>query len=230
MTSRVLAFAIWALVLGSLTYWGLRLAVRGPVAPPYTVSAVDAQSMRGDFARVFGAPPAEAAAVAVAAPAAASRFKLVGVAAPQAGRSGAASNVGLALISVDGKNARAYAVGRTVEDGWVLQSVNRRGARLASNLGASTVDLEVPALASAQRGNLPPVSNTIQGLNGRSPSLTAPPAPNLPRTPSAVGVDVNPTLPANLSNDPAANPPGSLPSRAVPAPPPMPRESPNIGG
>lgn len=177
MSSRLFAFAIWAAVAASLMYWGLRLLVSGPVAPPYTVSAVDAQSMRGDLARVFGTSVAPIAKVA-AQPAAASRFKLVGVAAPRDAKMAG----GLALISVDGKSARAVPVGRTIDDGWVLQSVHRRGARLASNLGADTLDLEVPTLPSATRGSLPPVSNSIEG-----PAVSLPNGGAAPRIPSALG-------------------------------------------
>ncbi len=159
-------------------FWGLRLLVTAPVAPAYTVSALDGAGLRGDLARVFGSS-APAVAVAAAPTAQASRFKLVGVAAPRD------ANVqgGLALISVDGKPARAINVGRTIDDGWVLQSVNRRGARLASNLGANTVDLEMPALALASRGTLPPVGASI---NNASPGpLPIVPPPGGPLMPSA---------------------------------------------
>jgi general secretion pathway protein C len=222
MGARALAFVVWAVVMGSLMYWGLRLLVRGPVAPAYTVSAVDAQSMRGDFAKVFGAPPPAAALASAPVPAAASRFKLLGVAAPVAGQ----TSTGLALISMDGKAARAYPVGRTVGDGWVLQSVSRRGARLSSNLGADTVDLEAPLLASASRGTLPPVSNTIEGPSSGSTNESRAPVvpfgarPNggaAPYVPSATG-----GVPAPNVNNPAGS---SVPPATTPAPPPMPRES-----
>ena len=185
MLARLFAFAIWAVVAASLMFWGLRLLTSAPVAPAYTVSALDGTGLRGDLARVFGTTPV-AATVAAAPPAQASRFKLVGVAAPRD------ANVqgGLALISVDGKPARAINVGRTIDDGWVLQSVTRRGARLATNLGASTLDLEMPALALASRGSLPPVANTIvnalpnapsnPSLNGAVPPIVPLPFPGLP--------------------------------------------------
>lgn len=176
MLARLSAFAIWAVVAASLMFWALRLFTTAPAAPAYTVSALDGTGLRGDLARVFGSTPVVTAA-AETPPVQASRFKLVGVAAPRdAGVQG-----GLALISVDGKPARAITVGRTIDDGWVLQSVNRRGARLSSNLGANTLDLEMPALALASRGSLPPVSNTI--VNSEGGGLTPGNAPGAPSPP-----------------------------------------------
>jgi general secretion pathway protein C len=187
MLSRVFAFAIWAAVTASLMFWGLRLLASPTQAPAHTVSAVDGQGSRGDLARLFGAPAINNVAAAVPAQVAqaSSRFKLVGVAARRDDRDAG----GLALISVDGKPARAVSVGRSIDDGWVLQSVTKRGAILASNLGVNTVDLEVPAMAQAQRGSLPPVSNSIDGSS--STAVTpSPPSPRgftgLPNTLSAI--------------------------------------------
>lgn len=180
MLARLFAFAIWTAVTASLMFWALRLFVTPQRAPAFTVSAIDGQGMRGDVARVFGSTPTTAERpVAVTPPPAASRFKLVGVAAPR--ESSMAG--GVALIAVDGKPARAITVGRSIDDGWVLQSVHRGGARLSSNLGASTIDLEVPALQVAQRGNLSPVSNRIEGpSSGSAPALAPAIAPLSPST------------------------------------------------
>ncbi len=190
MFARLSAFASWALVAGSVMYWALRLFAGATTAPDYTV-AVE-QTTRGDVARVFGAsvaPAAPVAAVAAPAPQASSRFKLVGVAAPQN------ANVagGLALISVDGKAPRAISVGRTVDDGWILQSVSRRGARLSSGLGAETVDLDAPTLPTASRG----VPGGVPGGTSFSPG--AQPAPSI--------------------GTPVVRPPVALPSAAPIAPP-----------
>ncbi len=67
-------------------------------------------------------------------------LQLTGVAAGTSGR-------GAALISVDGRPARPYAVGMAVGDGLVLQSVQGRRAQLGPALqGPSTVVLELPPL------------------------------------------------------------------------------------
>lgn len=152
MLARLFAFAIWAAVTASLMAWALRLFADSPRSPAYTV-AVDSRGTRGDFARVFGRSelPATAGAAVPPPPAASSRFKLVGVAAPRDAR----VEGGLALISVDGKPAKAVGVGRTIDEDWMLRSVSRNGARLASNVGAETLDLEVPPMPAANRGSLP---------------------------------------------------------------------------
>jgi general secretion pathway protein C len=208
MLARLFAFAIWTAVTASLMFWALRLFVTPQRAPAFTVSAIDGQGMRGDIARVFGSTPTTPdTPVAVAPPPAASRFKLVGVAAPR--ESSMAG--GVALIAVDGKPARAITVGRSIDDGWVLQSVHRGGARLSSNLGASTIDLEVPALQVAQRGSLSPVSNRIEGPSpGGTPPTVAPLSPStLPRAGGAFG--------AGAARAPAA-PAMQAPAGAVTAP------------
>ena len=54
---------------------------------------------------------------------------------------------GVALISVDGKPAKPYFVGATVEGRLVLQSVNGRKATLGADRDApAQVVLELPAL------------------------------------------------------------------------------------
>ncbi|ADU98566.1 general secretion pathway protein C [Alicycliphilus denitrificans] len=132
---RLATLALWVLAGASAVYWGLQLSgrVAGPApaaAAPEPVAA-DAQAL----ARLLGAQ----AASAPEAPAAASRFVLLGLLA------GTASGDGAALIAVDGKPARPYRVGASVEPGLVLQSLSRREARLGASVeGATTLTLEMP--------------------------------------------------------------------------------------
>lgn len=134
---RLGTLMLWALAGASTVYWGLRLSSR-PTGAPAPVSAPqpvvpDARAL----ARLLGAVPSTA--VAAAAPAAASRFALVGVLA------GVNSGGGAALIAVDGKPARPYRVGATVDQGLVLQSLDRRQARLGPSVdGETTVSLDMP--------------------------------------------------------------------------------------
>jgi len=135
---RLGTLAIWALAAASAAYWGLRLTARPPGMPAPTAApapvAADVQAM----ARLLGAIPAQAAPQA-AEPPVSSRFALVGVLAGQQGGSGAA------LIAVDGKPAKPYRVGATVDAGLVLQSLGPRQARLgAGQEGVTTVTLEMP--------------------------------------------------------------------------------------
>ena len=58
---------------------------------------------------------------------------------------GTASGGGAALIAVDGKPPKPFRVGASVDDGLVLQSLNRREARLGpAPTGDSTLTLVVP--------------------------------------------------------------------------------------
>ena len=134
---RLGTLAIWALAAASAAYWGLRLTARPPGMPAPTAApapvAADIQAM----ARLLGAVTAQTPQAA-AAPVS-SRFALVGVLAGQQGGSGAA------LIAVDGKPAKPYRVGATVDAGLVLQSLGPRQARLgAGQEGVTTVTLEMP--------------------------------------------------------------------------------------
>ncbi|MEY2690080.1 MAG: ral secretion pathway protein, partial [Pseudomonadota bacterium] len=102
-------------------------------------------------------PPAPATA---AAPAQASRFRLGGVMAPLSSRvaspgaKGRAAVLGVALLSTDGKPARAYRVGAAVDGDWVLQAVSQRGAQLGPQGAPVALQLELPALPPAATGSL----------------------------------------------------------------------------
>ena len=167
MTLRLVAFVIWAAVAASAMFWLLRLGASSPAAPAHTVAAGAAAPARGDLTRVFGAAPvrdASGANLVIETPLSA-RFKLLGVAAPRQG----GDRNGLALIAVDGKPARSYAVGSAVDGDMLLQAVHARGA-------APQVTLELPALPPAATGSLPPASGQGPALE-RSGMVIPPPGP-----------------------------------------------------
>ena len=153
MKARLFAFVIWAAVAASAMFWALRLGASSPAAPVHTVAVGAAAAPRGDLARLLGAAPLREVAgmpVVVESPLA-SRFKLLGVAAPRQG----GDRNGLALIAVDGKPARSFAVGAAVDGDMLLQSVHARGAKLGVRGAAPQVTLELPALPLAATGTLP---------------------------------------------------------------------------
>lgn len=153
MNARPVAFLVWAAVAASAVFWLLRLTASSPVAPSHTVAVAAAALPRGDLNRVLGAPPVVAGpAQAQAEPALASRFKLVGVAAPREG----GDRFGLALIAVDGKPARSYKVGAPIDGDMVLQNVHPRGAALGARGAAPQVNLELPPLPAAATSARPP--------------------------------------------------------------------------
>ena len=128
-------FLLWAGAAGCAVFWGLRLAgpAGGAVVAPVDLGAPVAADPAA-VARLLGATSGP---LAVAAPAAASRFALIGV---LAGR----QNGGAALIAVDGKPARPVRVGGTLEEGLVLQSLSGHRAVLgADRNGPATVTLDI---------------------------------------------------------------------------------------
>ncbi len=134
---RLGTLAIWALAAASAAYWGLRLTARPPGMPAPTAAPAPVAADMQAMARLLGAVTAQTPQAA-AAPVS-NRFALVGVLAGQQGGSGAA------LIAVDGKPAKPYRVGATVDAGLVLQSLGPRQARLgAGQEGVTTVTLEMP--------------------------------------------------------------------------------------
>ena len=197
MFARLSAFVIWSLVAAAVVFWALRFGVSPPQAPAYAVPIDRAAPPRGDLARLFGAPPVVAVAEEARAEAP-SRFRLVGVMAPRSSTPEGTGAYGLALIAVDGKPPRAFAVGAKLDTDLVLQSVGLRTAALGSAQGPRTVLLELPALPAPATGTLPA---------GGSPA-PSPPAVMAP--------------PARPGVAPAAVPPPAMAPAMLPAPLPAP--------
>jgi general secretion pathway protein C len=212
MKPRLFAFVVWALVAGSVMFWGLRLMVNSPTMSAHAVSVGDSSAAVGDVARLLGTTPKEVAAVAAAAPVSelSTRFKLTGVISPKA-RSQSNSGQGVALISVDGKPPRAFGVGSRIDGDLRLQAVSLRTASIGTGSGNAPVVLEMPPMAPPNTGSLPAALG-MSGIAGAATAgATAPPAASntgtVPR-----GIPFNP---ASL----AAKPPDGL---QQPTPPPQP--------
>jgi general secretion pathway protein C len=204
MLARLAAFILWALVSGCVVYWSLKLLVRAPAAPAHSVAAVVGASVRGDLTRLLGAAPVASVAPTVVS-AAASRFRLHGVMAPKMAGAAKPSAQGVALISVDGKSPRAYAVGARIDSNLVLQSVSMRSAAIGPADGPASVKIEVPAL--------PPPSV------GKLSTLGALPAVTSEMPPAGASPPASPTLPASIA--PYTEPrPVRLAPAGVPALPP----------
>lgn len=202
MLARLSAFVVWALVAATAVFWGLRLLARPQSAPSYALTVGEATTMRGDLTRLFGAAPVAAANNQPAAPELASRFKLLGIMAPKPAATEPSHRSGYALIAVDGKPARAFAVGSSLDAGLVLQSVSLRTASIGPAEGAPAVKLEMPGLPAPATGTLPPMGTG-------APATTVPPP--------------SPVPPANLPGvgaNPAVRPPPSTRMPGVPAMPP----------
>ena len=173
MFARLSAFVIWSLVAATAVFWLLRFSVHAQQAPEHAVSVDRSAPVRGDLARLFGATASVRVAEEKAA--APSRYKLIGVMAPRSQLPEGTGAYGLALIAVDGKPPRAYAVGSRLDNDLVLQSVGLRTASLVSDQGASRVVLELPALPVVATGVLPiPGSGTAPVIRPPPPMMSSP--------------------------------------------------------
>lgn len=143
------AFQVWGIRLATLmlaalaalsgTYWALKSTHANSAsgaAPAAGFAALDPMAV----ARAFGGGGVAPAGAPVAPSTA---YNLVGVLGDQRQHGGAA------LISVDGKAAKPYRVGATVEgSNLVLQSVEGRRAVLAAGMdGPAQLTLELPPLS-----------------------------------------------------------------------------------
>jgi general secretion pathway protein C len=195
MFARLSAFVIWSLVGATAVFWLLRLAASSAPVPPFAVAVGNSVPVRGDLARLFGAPQ-RATATAQAAPEAPSRFKLVGVMAPRDRAAQAEPGHGVALIAVDGKPPKPFTVGSYLDSDLVLQSVGLRTASLGPADGKRSVLLELPALPPPHSGVLPPIGGAaavpatpLRTMAAPVPAVTPGPPPNL-------GVPQPPPLPS----------------------------------
>ena len=177
MSARWWSFLVWALVAAAATFWGLRLFVQAPAAPPQTRTAQAAPAARGALTLLLGADPPPPATVATTEPAPDTRFQLLGVVSPPP----SAAREGVALIAVDGKPAKAYRVGALVEGQNVLQSVGARGATLGPRGGAALVALHIAPLPPAATSVLPPGGAAFAPPDGAAqPQAPRPSAPFQP--------------------------------------------------
>ena len=160
----------------------------------------------GELWRLLGQAPVQALAQP-ALVAAESRFKLVGVVAPQGGQ-GRGQASGLALISVDGKPPRTVAVGREVEPGLRLLSVSQRQADLGAGGSAPRMALTLPMLAEPNRGR------PADGAAGGQPPV--PPAA-IPGALLGLPAGMPPNLPPAMVQRLQGMQQPSLPMRAMPS-------------
>lgn len=209
MLARLTAFVVWALVAATAVFWGLRLLARPQSAPAFAVAVGDAGALRGDMTRLLGATAA-APSAAPAAPELASRFKLLGVMASRQG------DAGYALIAVDAKPARAYAVGTPLDGNLVLQSVSLRSAAIGPAQGGAALTLEVPPLPTAATGTLPPAGEGLKfGAAAAPPPASPPVAPPaaLSGAPPSGAAPLPMTLPPQPGTEAGAPQPGAPRSR-----------------
>lgn len=166
MTTRLLSFVIWAAVAASAVFWVNRFMASATPVPAHAVTLGAEPVSTAALTRLFGAPP-QAVAEAPPPTAQESRFKLLGVVAPKAGR-----RSGWALLAVDDKPARSFPLGGSVDTGLVVQAISHRQVDLGPAGGAVALSLKLPAVAEATRGT-------------PGAAAMAPGAPGMPGAPAA---------------------------------------------
>jgi general secretion pathway protein C len=138
-TLPTVTFVLCAALAASAVYWTLRLTQRSApsdLVPAVGLSSAHAAVDASSVARALGAPVAAAPSGPVGG--AVSRFALKGVVAGAQG--------GAALIAVDGKPAKPYALGAEVASGYRLQALGARHAMLGETDAAkATIRLDLPA-------------------------------------------------------------------------------------
>ena len=137
---RLSTLVLWTAAAAVVAFWVLKFAgLSGQASQAPTVArSTPAESSASDVQKALGAV---SNAAVVATPDAGSRFALSGVAALHSGQ-------GAALIAVDGQAPKAFKVGQVVADGWVLQSLEPRQARLvAARDSHAHITLDMPAIA-----------------------------------------------------------------------------------
>lgn len=169
MLARLIAFCVWALAAGSVVFWALRLGVQPAGVPGHALSVTSEVSNSAAVVRMLGGATVVASASAAPEPALASRFRLIGVMAPQPGATGS----GVALIAVDGKPGKPYALGGQVEGELVLQSLTHRTAAIGPSGAPAVLTLELPLLPPPQTGSLPAAGAAA----GAPAAVVPPPAP-----------------------------------------------------
>lgn len=182
MKARSFAFVVWAAVAVSVAFWGLRLFVSSPPMPSHAVAVGDGGAASADVSRMLGASPKQVVAEAqVLSPELSARFKLTGVMASKpTSKAMPRATQGVALISVDGKPARAYGVGARIDGDLVLQAVSLRTASIGSAPGTPAVVLELPPLPPANTGSLPPLAmslGAVPQVQVPQPALSIMPSP-----------------------------------------------------
>lgn len=166
---RVLTLVAWGLGAWSATYWSLKFV--GTRTAPVPVPAISA-APAGEpalVARVFGPvidKPVDNPVVPQA-PDPSKRFALVGVVYHRA-------NAGVALLSVEGKPARPYRVGSTIDEGYTLKSVTGHSATLATKQSGESFTVHLPGTTAPRASPAAPAAPSSAAMPANAANPLAP--------------------------------------------------------
>lgn len=169
MGTRAWTWWVWVGVGASAAAWALPWWPSAQPSQPVTVVSAQVAVPPAAWGLLFGDA---GAAPALAAPSAdASRFTVLGLIGPREPQAGSTAVV---VLSVDGKPPRAYRVGQSVDNTWLIRSISPQGVELATSAVGPTIRLPVPVwTASAAGATAPPALPPDQGIQMAAPPGTA---------------------------------------------------------
>lgn len=201
---RLITLAVWLLAVLCGAYWVLKFASVKPVsansaaiAPAVVVDSSAVAKLLGATNSIAGQPGMTPAS---------SNYALFGLAVTGSG-------TGVALIATDGKPAKPYRVGSKVADNWVLKSVSRTEAILATAMNAPDgMKLELPVRRHASVSVSAAASGPLQFQVPAPVVATAAPVVVTPQgggLGAATATATNPVGPNAVPLDPLAQRPVS---------------------
>jgi len=209
--ARIVSVLLFAALCAIVAGWALRLlAPRAPIAPVGAVAQAQPPTDLSPAGRLFGGVPRASAAVADGP----SNIQVTGVL--------AAGPRGIALLAIDGRPAKPFAVGDTVSEGTTVKSVS--GDAVELERGGQPMRLDAPERASLAVLTSGPQRPTGGGAPAPAPAASGlPPLPPRTLPPAGAAASVpEPSAPAQVSVAPGQPPavtPGA-PAGVPPGPPP----------
>jgi general secretion pathway protein C len=218
--ARIVSVLLFAALCAIVAGWALQLlAPRAPIAPAGAVARAQPPTDLSAAGQLFGGLP-RAVDAASEGP---SNIQVAGVL--------AAGPRGVALLAIDGKPAKPFAVGESVTDGMTVRSVT--GETVELERGGQPMRLAAPARASlavltsgpqrptdgagASSATTPPVALPPLPPRALPPAGAAATAPEPAPPPPQAGIGAPPPAGAASAPPPAAPGPAA-PGAVVPAP------------
>ncbi len=194
MVSRIFAFLVWSTCAFGLVFWGLRWLSKPLPVPDYSSAVSMVNAPRSDMTRMLTAPETAASAAPTTDQSAlAARIQLIGLMAAPSGQ-----GAGVALLTIDGKPAKAFRVGQMVVEDHVILAITKQGV----NIGLPNTDLSTAVTLAAQ-GLPPAATGTLAAPDNSTDSANSPAlSPQPPVGNSMSGAFGRPNgRPAGMSND-----------------------------
>jgi general secretion pathway protein C len=148
MATRLLTLTLWALVLASAVFWGLKVFAPRTGVPATAQTPARTLALGGELRRLLGGSEVEQTD-GEPLDDVSDRFHLLGVVAP---RGASHSSQGVALIAIGSEPPKAWRTGAALDDETVLLAVGPRSVQLGPRGGPATTELTLPDPAAASTG------------------------------------------------------------------------------